>query len=48
MATDEPTGARILTLHNLAWLFNFVENIRKAINENKFNEFRKETLDIWA
>ena len=48
MATDEPTGARILTLHNLAWLFNFVENMRKAINENKFQEFRKETLDIWG
>ena len=48
MATDEPTGARILTLHNLAWLFNFVGCMRTSINENKFDEFRKETLDIWS
>jgi len=48
MATDEPAGARILTLHNLAWLFNFVERMRTSINENEFDEFRKETLDIWS
>ena len=48
MATDEPTGARILTLHNLAWLFNFVERMRASIKENQFNNFRKETLDIWS
>ena len=39
MATDEPTGARILTLHNLAWLFNFVERMRASIKENQFNNF---------
>ena len=48
MTTDEPTGARILTLHNLAWLFNFVERMRASIKENQFNNFRKETLDIWS
>ena len=48
MATDEPTGARILTLHNLAWLINFVERMRTSINENEFDQFRKETLDIWS
>jgi|GEM_PF-5909509 len=48
MATDEPTGARILTLHNLAWLFNFVERMGTSIKENEFNNFRKETLDIWS
>ena len=48
MATNEPTGARILTLHNLAWLFNFVERMRVSIKENQFNNFRKETLDIWS
>ena len=48
MATNEPTGARILTLHNLAWLFNFVERMRASIKENQFNNFRKETLDIWS
>ena len=48
MATDEPTGARIFTLHNLAWLINFVERMRTSINENEFDQFRKETLDIWS
>ena len=47
MTTDEPTGARLLTMHNLAWLFNFVERMRASILDGTFNRFHEETLEIW-
>lgn len=46
--TDEPTGRRLLTLHNLAWLLDFVDRLRESINHGEFNNFRKETLEVWG
>ena len=48
LMTDEPTGRRLLTLHNLAWLFAFVDRLRAAIDEGRFEAFRAETLDVWG
>ncbi|MBC8364746.1 MAG: tRNA guanosine(34) transglycosylase Tgt [Actinobacteria bacterium] len=48
LLTDEPTGRRLLTLHNLAWLFDFVERLRASITEGRFEAFRGETLEVWA
>ena len=45
---DEPTGRRLLTLHNLAWLLDFVDRLRAAIHEGRFEEFRSETLAVWG
>jgi len=48
LMTDEPTGRRLLTLHNLAWLLAFVDRLRDAITDGRFAVFRAETLDVWA
>jgi len=48
LVTEEPTAPRILTLHNLAWMFEFVTQLRKSIIEGEFQKFRKETLEIWG
>ena len=48
LLTDEPTGRRLLTLHNLAWLFDFVERLRTSIGEGRFEAFRAETLTVWG
>jgi queuine tRNA-ribosyltransferase len=45
---DEPTGRRLLTLHNLAWLLDFVDRLRAAIHEGRFEAFRSETLAVWG
>ena len=39
---DEIFGLRLLTLHNLTYLKNFMANMREAILADKFNEFREE------
>ncbi|MBP16608.1 MAG: tRNA guanosine(34) transglycosylase Tgt, partial [Acidimicrobiaceae bacterium] len=39
---------RLLTLHNLAWLFDFVERLRTSIGEGRFEAFRAETLTVWG
>ena len=48
LLTDEPTGRRLLTLHNLSWLLDFVDRLRSAIREGRFEAFRAETLAVWG
>jgi len=48
LMTDEPTGRRLLTLHNLAWLLDFVDRLRAAIDHGRFEAFRSETLAVWG
>jgi queuine tRNA-ribosyltransferase len=48
LLTDEPTGRRLLTLHNLAWLLDFVDRLRAAIDQGRFESFRLETLAVWG
>jgi queuine/archaeosine tRNA-ribosyltransferase len=38
----------LLTLHNLAWLLDFVARLRTAILDGRFGEFRAETLAVWS
>ncbi|MEY2422598.1 MAG: queuine tRNA-ribosyltransferase [Acidimicrobiaceae bacterium] len=47
LSVQEPTGARLVTLHNLGWLLRFVANMRVAICEGRFDAFRASTLAIW-
>tara|TARA_B100000959_G_scaffold260067_1_gene296221 strand:- start:458 stop:601 length:144 start_codon:yes stop_codon:yes gene_type:complete len=46
--TDEPTGGRLLTLHNLAWLLDFVDRLRASIETGTFEAFRRDTLAVWG
>ena len=48
LSVGEPVAGRILTLHNLAWTFDFMQRAREAIITNKFEEFRRKTLEIWG
>jgi queuine tRNA-ribosyltransferase len=48
LAVDEPTARRLLTLHNLAWLLQFVQDLRTSIREGRFDAFRLSTRAVWA
>ena len=38
----EITGGRLATIHNLRYLLRLMERIRKAIEEDRYEEFRSE------
>ncbi len=40
-SADEMTGMRLATIHNLHFLLNLMKEARKAINEERFKEFKK-------
>ena len=44
----EPTAQRILTLHNLWWLLRFVDDMRTAIEEQRFEAFAAEVHELWS
>ncbi|HJM28902.1 MAG: tRNA guanosine(34) transglycosylase Tgt [Acidimicrobiales bacterium] len=48
LSVGEPVAGRILTLHNLAWTFDFMRRARESIINGQFMEFRKKTLEIWG
>jgi queuine tRNA-ribosyltransferase len=41
---DEILGKMLLSIHNLRFLINFVKEVRKAIEEDRFMEFKEEFL----
>ena len=42
--TNEGFGTRLMSIHNLRFLVKLMEDARKAIKEDRFNDFKKETL----
>jgi queuine tRNA-ribosyltransferase len=48
LSVGEPAAARILTMHNLAWLFDLMERIRVSIEQDRFAELRADTLEVWG
>ncbi len=46
--TSEPTAARLLTLHNVAWLISLVADARAAIRAGTLDELRVRTRAAWA
>ncbi|HEV3226100.1 MAG TPA: tRNA guanosine(34) transglycosylase Tgt, partial [Acidimicrobiales bacterium] len=48
LSVHEPTGARLVTLHNLEWLVRFVATMRETIRAGTFDAFRAATLAIWG
>jgi queuine tRNA-ribosyltransferase len=48
LQVGEPTAARLLTVHNLAWLLALVERMRAAIDDGRFELFRKEIAATWG
>ena len=43
--TDEGFGTRLMSIHNLRFLLKLMEDARAAIKEDRFNDFKKETLE---
>ena len=48
LQTKEPTGARILTLHNVAWLLRFMDQMSDAIRARQFESFRVGVHEVWG
>ncbi|MEO5838334.1 MAG: tRNA guanosine(34) transglycosylase Tgt [Acidimicrobiales bacterium] len=48
LSVDEPTAGRLLTLHNLAWVFDFVARMRRSIVDGRFESFRRDVHEVWA
>ena len=48
LQVKEPTAARLLTLHNLWWLLRFVDDMREAIVEDRFDSFATDARELWA
>ena len=42
--TNEGFGTRLKSIHNLRFLVKLMEDARKAIKEDRFNDFKEETL----
>ncbi|MCI5956479.1 MAG: tRNA-guanine transglycosylase, partial [Clostridiales bacterium] len=41
----EITGARLASIHNLRFLLRLMENVRKAIQEDRLLDFRRQFYD---
>jgi queuine tRNA-ribosyltransferase len=48
LAVGEPAAARILTLHNLAWMFDLMARIRASVVDGTFGSLRREVLGVWG
>ena len=48
LQVKEPTGARLLTLHNLWWLLRFVDEMRASIVDNRFEAFANDVHELWT
>ncbi|HRE03233.1 MAG TPA: tRNA guanosine(34) transglycosylase Tgt, partial [Ilumatobacteraceae bacterium] len=44
----EPTGARLVSLHNIAWTLQLMERMRAAIAAGTFDALRREVLAVWG
>lgn len=48
LVVGEISAARLLTLHNVAWILRFVERTRAAIRAGRLDVWRREVLAIWG
>ena len=45
---DEPSAARLLTLHNVAWLLALMQQAQQAIASGSLRELRAKVAEAWA
>jgi queuine tRNA-ribosyltransferase len=48
LSVREPTGPRLVTVHNVAWTMQFVESMRAAVRSGRFAAFRQDTAAVWG
>lgn len=44
----EPTAARLMSIHNVAWTLQLMDRIRDAIAAGTFDRLRRQVLDVWG
>jgi queuine tRNA-ribosyltransferase len=44
----EPTAARLLSLHNVAWTIELMHRMRAAIVDGSFDQLRRDVLSVWG
>jgi queuine tRNA-ribosyltransferase len=47
LKVDEPSGARLLTLHNVAWILDLVRRARDAVEAGTLDGLRREVAEVW-
>jgi queuine tRNA-ribosyltransferase len=48
LMVDEPTAARVMTLHNVSWTLDLVRQMRDAIAEGTFDALRRRVIEVWS
>ncbi len=48
LQVGEPTAARLLSLHNIAWTIDLMSRMREAIVDGTFESLRASVLDVWG
>ena len=48
LQTKEPTAARVITLHNVAWLLRFMDEMADEIRSGTFESFRRCVHEVWG
>jgi queuine tRNA-ribosyltransferase len=44
----EPTASRLLSIHNISWTLQLMEQMRRAITVGAFAQLRREVLSVWG
>lgn len=44
----EPTAARLVSVHNVAWTINLMSEMRSAIAAGSFQSMKQRVLDVWG
>jgi queuine tRNA-ribosyltransferase len=47
-AVGEPSAARLVSLHNVAWTVQLMDRIRSAIVDGNLAPLRRDVLNVWA
>ena len=48
LQVGEPTAARLLSIHNVAWTIDLMDRMRVAIGDGSFASFRASVLEVWS
>jgi len=48
LQVGEPTAARLMSIHNVAWTIDLMDRMRASIAAGTFDSLRRSVLDVWA
>ena len=48
LSVNEPTAARLTTIHNVHWLLGLMEQARNAITHGTYGAFRAGVVSVWG